>query len=235
MATFQDAYTRLLLAANRPSSETDVLQGAKDAINDAILFLQRNHAYLLTELVSQLDVPASSFTVDLSSVIEDVVVRDIMSVQQVSADGVMQGLPIQLMTYAQLQAKRMKYDRSHATVEPFSLNEQLTGWTIEDGFRCDKIAFISGQNLGIYPTPNQDTKYVLNIHQWMPALSDDSDTNFFLVYAYDVVVALALKLLCIFMKEDNRFSITEQSEADMLAGLIAWDSQLREAPITTLA
>lgn len=226
MATFQTAYERLMRTINRPTSETDVLQGAKDAINDAILFLQRNHGYAYTQIVLDVPITASTFSVNLATALASPV-RDVQAFYQVSASGVRQGKPLKVITFAKLQAMRMHYDRTHTSGDEVTwMNESLTGWTIEDAYRSDKIAFLYGNVIGVYPTPTESANFVLFGHAWLPALSAASDTNFFLDYALDVVLTIALKRMHLYLKLDSRFAVTEQEVSDLLAGLVNWDAQI---------
>lgn len=210
---------------NRPTTETDVLNGAKDAINDAVAFLQRDHAYCYSEKLSTVTYPASTLQVDLGTYCGGVL-RNLKSIQQVSADGLVQGKPIKIMAYDELQAMRRKYYRTHTSVEPYTLNDSLSGWTIEDAYSCDVIAFLVGQSLGIYPTPTSARYLLLNTNIWLPEMTATSDTNFFLTYAMDVVQMLALRKMSFYMKEDNRVAATDAEVVAAINSLVQWDSQV---------
>jgi len=237
MATFQTAYERLMRTVNRPLTETDVLLAAKDAINDAVMFLQRNHAYNYTERLTTLTYPVNTLQVDLGEICTGTL-RDILSVQQLSSAGIVQGKPLKIMRYDQLQAIRGHYERTHTANAPFDISldsMSLSGWNIEDAFRQDLVAFLVGQNLGLYPRPTSAAvELLVNCHIWLPELVADADTNFFLTYALDVVMMLALKSMHIYMKLDSRFAVSEQQVADSLAGLIAWDAQVMENSRTSI-
>lgn len=233
MPNFQTAYNRLMRTVNRPLSETDVLEGAKDAINDAISFLQRNHAYTYTEKLNKMTYSAGSLLIDLGKICGGTL-RDMRSIQQTSGTGVYQGKPLKVMSYDQVQAQRSHYERTHTVNTGLDESRVITAWTIEDSYRCDVVAFLIGQSVGIYPTPNQDLYLVMNNHIWLPTLVNTTDTNFFLTYAMDVVIAIALKSMHLYMKADSRFAVTEQQITDMLAGLVAWDSSLLENSNTSI-
>lgn len=226
MATFQTAYSRLLRTINRPSSDTDVLQGAKDAINDAILYLQRNHGYAYTQVAVDVPMAANSFSVDLANDF-DLSMRDVQSVFEVNTSGKREGKPLKVVTFSKLQADRMNYHRRHSSGDPLGyLNESLDGFTIEDAYRSDKLAFLYGCNLGIYPMQSNAQNYVVFGHQWIQEMTADADTNFFLDYAMDVVITIALKRMHLYLKLDSRFSVTEQEISDLIAGLVNWDAQI---------
>lgn len=230
MATFTEAFTRLMRVVNRPVSETDVLAAAKESINDAILFLQRNHAYNYTEKLATFTYPVNTLSVDLGDVCEGPL-RDILSIQQVSADGQLQGKPLKIMSYTRLQAMRNQYARRHSQPDPSLYpTDTISGWTIEDAYRQDLIAFMSGQFVGLYPMPTEVKYLLVNAHIWLPQLEEDDDENFFLTYALDIVLMVALKRMHIYMKTDSRFSVTEQEVADAMTGLVAWDSSTKSTP-----
>jgi hypothetical protein len=112
--------------------------------------------------------------------------------------------------------------------------ELLPSITIEDAYRQDMLAWVMGSSIGLYPRPSTAITFLLHHHVWLPTLADDTDTNFFLDYAQDVVVMLALKRLNFFMKLDSRH-VAAQAEVDStLLGLYAWDSQIKENPMTSL-
>lgn len=227
MADFTTAFTRLMRVINRPVSETDVLAAAKESINDAVLFIQRNHAYNYTEKLATFIYPVNTLTVNLGDICTGPL-RDILTVQQVTADGQLQGKPLKVMSYAKLQAMRNQYLRQHSQPDPLLYpSDTISGWTIEDAFRQDMIAFMSGQSLGLYPMPTEVKYLLINCHIWMPELSADADTNFFLVYALDVVLTIALKRMHIYMKTDSRFAVTEQEVNDAIAGLVSWDASTK--------
>ena len=234
MATFQDAYTRLLRTINRPSSEADVLLACKDAINDAVMQLQRDHAFAYSEALASFEYPADTLYISLGTVC-DGEVRDLVSLQEVTADSPYQGKPIKIITYSQLQADRTNYYRSHNVDPTQAYQESTVGMTIEDGYRQDVIAFVMGQNIGLYPKPASAKTLLLNLHIWMHVFVDNDDTNFFLDYAMDVVQILALKKLHIFMKYDSRYAVSDKDFGDAFQSLLHWDSQVIENPKTSIA
>lgn len=218
----------MLRLVNRPSSETDVLNGVKDAINDAIMYLQRNQAFAMTERLASITYTASAASVALTSVGSGSdLVRDVISVQQVSASGVLTGKPLKLTTYEQIQVMRNRYARRNSSADVDLSNDTLSGWTIEDAYRSDKMAFVVGNAIGLYPVPTETVYLYVNYHKWMPVLSADADTNFFLDYAMDVVQTLAAKRMLFYMRDVAIYSPTQAEVDAAVATLLAWDAQFK--------
>jgi hypothetical protein len=229
MATFAEVQARLLRTINRPSSETDIVAEVKAFINDAILILQRDHAYSYTEGMFTFDYPADALFADIGEVC-DASVRDYISIQQISPSGTYEGKPLQMKSYSQLQQDRRKYSRSHSIDSAQTYSENQIGLTVEDGYREDMIAFIVSKYMGLYPRPGQNTSFLLHVHFWLPPLVEDEDSNFFLDYAEDLVVMLALRRMHLSMKIDSRWQVTDAEINAAIAGLHAWDSQVTQYP-----
>lgn len=233
--TFTQAYTRLMGLVNRPTSETAVLAEAKAQINDAINTLQRERAFVRAETVTELEYPATTQYVDLTATLSGISIRDVKSVQLTNETGTKNGRPLMIKSYSQLQADRMAYSRR----DPEWRNSPIYGaatidTTIEDGYRDDLLAFIAGQQFGLYPAPSTAATLLLHYNKWLPELSSDSDTNFLLDFGFDVIILMALRGMQIYMKTDGRYQVTAEEVAEKVASLHAWDSQLRESNITTL-
>jgi hypothetical protein len=229
MATFVEVQNRLLRTINRPSSETDIVAEVKAFINDAILILQRDHAYSYTEGMFTFDYPASALFADIGAVC-DASVRDYISLQQIAPSGTYEGKPLQMKSYSQLQTDRRKYSRSHSVDSVQIYSEAQIGLTVEDGYREDMIAFIMSKYMGLYPRPSSNTTFLLHVHFWLPKLEEDADSNFFLDYAEDLVVMLALRRMHLSMKIDSRWAVTDAEIKDAMDGLKAWDSQVTQYP-----
>lgn len=234
--TFKSTYTQLMATVNRPLSELSVLTGAKYEINQAIKYLQRDHAYSYTERLTQYVNTAGTLYYNLGSICGGLL-RDLMSIQLLNDSGKPAGLPLKIMTYNQLQQLRGNFARTH----PYGPNDWFTSqncdnfFTIEDCFRQDKIAFISGPNVGLYPISTKDETLLVNCHIWLPDLVQDADANFFLDFASDVVMMCALKRMHLYMKSDSRYQITAAEFQEVVSTLKAWDSQVRETPNTNIA
>lgn len=235
--TFEDAYTRLMGLVNRPTSELDVLAEAKASINDAILQLQRNHAYHYTERLFDFTYPAASLQVDLQDICSGNL-RDIHTIQIIS-DATANGGPIlEYYSYNQIQVMRRRYQRTHpawSAAEELDYIVSEIGHETYTGRQNRYLFFRMGANIGLYPTPTVDVQLLLNAHIWLTPLVADEDTNFFLDYAFDLVCIMALKRMGIYMKEDNRFSMTQEEIIQLTSTLITWDSQVAESPVTMLS
>jgi len=232
MADFLSAYTRLMRTVNRPLTEVDVLAEAKAAINDAVIYLQRDHAFSHTESLAQFTYPANELYVDLGEVCAGLL-RDVVSLQQARTSDEIQGKPIKIMTYSQLQTRRRKLERSRNTDNSQIYDEQQIGFTIEDSFRPDLIAFIMGNKIGLYPKPTTAKEMLIHLHIWIVPMANSTDTNFFLDYAADVVHMLALKKLMFALKLDSSYPYKDEEVKSYLAGLAAWDSQIMMNPNTS--
>ncbi len=147
-----------------------------------------------------------------------------------------------MRTYTQIQTAKMKFQssRGRTDIEP-DYNAEWTYLCENLGFenyttRVHRfVAFRMGGKFGLYPTPTQNVNIMLNCHIWLPLLEEDDDTNFFLEYGYDVVMAIATKKMSLYMKEDDRFDITEKELEVAVSTLIQWDSQVHEDSNTSYA
>lgn len=236
MADFQTATEDLMDMVSRPLSELTVFNAAKRELNNAVRWLQRNHAYRFTERLTRFTYPASTLTIKLDSVCEGTL-RDINSFQLLGTADANGGQILEYKTYNQIQASRRKFQRETANGSAAQ----------EVQFVCDTIGnetytslvhkyffFRMGEDLGLYPTPTADVEILMNAHIWLPEMTLDADTNFFLTYGYDVVQMVALKKMGIYLKEDNRFGMTQEEINAEVSTLIAWDSQVAESPLTQL-
>jgi hypothetical protein len=232
MATFATAVTRLLRIINRPSTEADIVLNCKDALNDAVKEIQRDHAFAYTESLAKVTIPANTLYVEIGTIC-DGKIRDYMSAQQITSDG-FQGKPLSFVTYNQLQKDRWNHYRRNFTTQDERFVESQAGRTIEDSFRTDMKVFIANQHIGVYPLQATDVQLLLNFHLWLPELLNDDDTNFLLDYAYDAVILLALRKLSYYQKTDSRINIDNASLVAVMESLKQWDGQLRETANFTM-
>lgn len=236
--TFATAYAALMSMINRPTSETTVLAAAKLEINNAISYLQRNHSFVYAERISEVSITANAQYVSMAAPATGTILRSVLSMQQLSATGALEGKPLKVKSFAQLQADRGRYLARYPAGDT-AVYDGLTDFTdvfsIEEAYRSDKIGFVMGQNIGLYPRQATAVPLLLHYSTWLAALSADGDTNFFLDYALDVVLMLAARRMHIYLKADNRYSVSKEEADANIATLIAWDSQLRETPMTSIA
>lgn len=233
MATFADVVTRMLRIINRPASETALVAEVKASINDAISYLQRNHGYAMTEKVSSFIYPANALQVDLGAICGGVL-RDVISIQQISNGGTYEGKPLKIRTYSGIQSLRKKVDEISTVANDELYDASRLGYTIEDRFRQDITIWVMGKSVGAYPRPAQNTTFLIHFHLWLPELAADTDTNFFLDYCQDAVVTIALKRLHLVMKLDSRYAVTQAELTVLEDGLKAWDGQLKSMSNTPI-
>lgn len=223
--TFQNIYEDLMDTVNRPLTDTATVAKAKRAVNNAMLFLQRHHGFQYTERVAKVTYPAGAFMVNLTNVCGGLL-RDIFSVQLLTDSGAFSGKNLKFYRYAQLQAQkksmqeRSTVDENEARYLTASLHEEFT--TNVHG----QIMFQVDDNLGLYPSPAENKYLLLHVHIWLPLLVDNSDTNFFLDYAYDIVFKIAMRELVRYLGDDQRALVDNSSLADDLATLVAWDGSI---------
>lgn len=236
--TFQTAYEGLMDMVSRPTSETVVLAAAKREINAAVRIIQRMHAFVMTEKIAALTYTAAAQTVSVTG-LSGGAMRDLRSVQQLSASGNYEGKPLAIKSYMQLQADRKRYAGRYPAGSTPSFDQAadfVDCFSIEEGYRSDRIAFtLGGTLLGLYPRPSETTYLELNYNAWLAEMSGTTDTNFLLDFALDVVLMIALGRMHIYLKADSRYGYSREEVKEGLQSLIQWDSQLRETPITTIA
>lgn len=226
MENFETAYTALMDMVNRPLTDLGVLTAAKREINNAVRFLQRNHAFVYSERLVPIVYPSGELFVNLGTISS--LLRDVCSVQQVSANGNLQGKPLKVKSYNQLQSQRMRYDQRNP-VPPTDIDI-----CIEEAYRQDMIVFIAGQALGLYPKPGSAVNLLIHCHVWESSMNSDDDTNFLIEYGFDVVLLIALRKMQLYMKDLSVAAVTKEEAADAVQTLIAWDSQVKETPNTSI-
>lgn len=236
MPNFQNAYEDLMDMVSRPTSETTVLAAAKREINNAIRILQRRHCFVKTEEVDEGTYTAAAQFVDFTTLLPSVTaLRSLGSVQILTATGALEGKPVKILSYAQLQSLRMRVMNkmpAGASITFDGVTDFLDALSLEESFRPDKIAIVTGTQLGLYPRQNEAINLLLHYYKWLPTLNATSDTNFFLDFAYDVVLTIALRRMHIYMKADSRYVVAKEEVDSAIADLIAWDTSLRETSIS---
>jgi len=226
MATFQTAYTDLLDYANR--TYTELGPQAKREINNAILWLQRKREWKMTERLVRFTVPANTLFVNISEACEGTP-RSIISTALLNSITATEGKIIDLSSYDKLMRERRSFQRAHEAInveyEPSNLESGHNQFVIQ---AHEMKAFLVGaNNFGLYPTNSTDRYIMMNLSTWLPVLVDNNDTNFFLTYAYDLVLMKAFKQFSIYLKEDRRAQITNEEIAEGYNSLVEWDTQIR--------
>lgn len=229
---FVDAYTDLMDQINRPLTETAVLASAKKRINEAVMIAQQERAMNYTQRLTKVPYPANTLMINLSTVCEGTL-RDVMSVQVLGTVSDNGGDILFYKTYNQIQAARRKYQLKRASsVTEYDYLLSQFGHETYTGIVHKYYAFSLANNIGLYPVPTAAVNLLLHSHIWLPQLSADADTNFFLDFAYNVIMDIALQRMCVYMKEDNRYLVTQNQIDKQLSALRAWDSQVAESSLT---
>lgn len=226
MATFQTAYTDLLDYANRTYAELG--SQAKREINNAILWLQRKREWKMTERLIRFTVPANTLFVNLSVACEGTP-RSIINTTLLASSTAVEGKLLDLCSYDKVMRERRQFQRSH---EPSSVEAEPVGAPSRHNEFISQVhsykAFLIGaNNFGLYPTNTSAAYVMMNLSIWLPTLVDDSDTNFFLTYAYDLVLMRAFKQFSIYLKEDRRAVVANEEIAEGYNSLVEWDTQVR--------
>lgn len=230
MSTFIQIASDLLSYINRPSGE--MLVHAKREINLAIMDTQRKRAFKLTERIADLTYPSGAFTVSLNGVC-DGTIRDFIAVQLKTAAGDVIGKPLKFRSYQNIINERANWDRTQTAPDLYvedPLQPQVNaGHANFVRINSSYDAFVVNNQFGLYPKPaTTDTNLQLFVHVWLPLLVDDSDTNFFLTFAYDYILLLALRRMHLFMKVDTRYAVTDAELAKLLDSLTTWDGSIGE-------
>jgi hypothetical protein len=208
-----------------------MLEHAKREINLAIMDTQRKRAFKLTERMTSLVYPSGSFTVSLLNVCEGTV-RDFIAVQMLSASGDSLGKPLKFRSYQTIVSERANWERTQTApdlyVEDPNQPEANSGHANFVRLNSSFDAFVINNHLGLYPKPTADTQLMLFTHVWLPLLVVDADTNFFLDYAYDYILLLALRRMHLFMKVDTRYAVTDTELTKLYQDLTDWDGSIAE-------
>jgi hypothetical protein len=210
---------------NRPRVEQ--LARVKTEINKAQMWIQRKHAFKMTERLVQVLYPASSLMVNVDEACEGSI-RNLLSVQQLAQSTDRTGTMLNLESYAGLMKDRKQYQLSREPLDrdiwPNSAEPDHT----EHVSRVHGYSvFQLGANIGLYPTPSVDVHLLVNLHIWLPELEDDEDTNFLLDYGYDVLHWRALSRLAVYFKDDSRLEPVGALFADAWEALMSWDAAVR--------
>lgn len=83
-----------------------------------------------------------------------------------------------------------------------------------------------GQRVYLSPRPENEYNLFFYAVKWLPRLVKDDDTNFLLEYAFDFLMYRAIVELNFFIKEEERFQVTQKMIDDSWQSVIAWDSHL---------
>lgn len=83
-----------------------------------------------------------------------------------------------------------------------------------------------GQNIWLYPRPTAATRVYFDAVVYLAELDGDSDTNFLLEYARDYLMYSSIIELNFFIKEDERYQISQTQLSRARKSLLNWDNTL---------
>src|SRR5690606_29775373 len=223
-------YTDMMDLIMRPTSDTNTLARVKLEINLAINYIQRRHAFRFAERLMKVTYPANTLQVNITEGCAGNL-RDIISAQYLVNESDNTGQNLKITNYARIQSAREDYQKRHSTVD-FSLEVDSVSNALTHGSYVNLVhkyfLFRLGQNIGLYPTPAQDCYILLHHRIFLDPLSADSDTNFILDYGYDLVQAIALRRLSIYLKNDNRYLMTTEEFEDAFQTFVRLDSDVSD-------
>jgi hypothetical protein len=226
--TFLQVKRDLIDYVNRPETEqvgsagfgVTLIELAGREINKAIKWANRRHAFKYAEKRIKYAYPANTTFVTKSTISADIL--SFLTIEVGNSAGADFGLPLQLRSHELLTRQRLNYEKRTVITDPnrdgFSTFVTNT-WT--------RVAFILGDNIGLFPTPATTQNLIITYNGLLPDLVNDSDTNFFLEIGYDFILSMALLRFTQYLKEDVRVETLEKRSADDWASLLAWDSVVR--------
>lgn len=222
--TFVTAYTDLLDYINRPSSE--LLTQAKREINNALLWLQRKRPFKMTERLIRVTYPANALHINLSAACEGTL-RNLLNVSMLATATDTVGKLLEITSYDLLMRERRQWQGDHEPLPEYqAINDPSTHSNYTDSIHKYRVFQVGENNIGLYPTPTIDVNLVIDLHIWLPELVATTDTNFFFIYAYDVLLLRALSRTNLYLKEDRRISVSQAELAESYEALIEWDASI---------
>lgn len=216
MATLLTAAADLLDWANRPSSETGMLDRAKSSINKAIRWSNRSHPFKYAERAARITYPGEAFMVDLNSVCDGRIIG--LNTVQIVSSGGYAGFPIKVTSYEELQAQRRRaFDNSPSDVVTDHVREATSATESHSGF-------LLGTSIGLFPRPGTSAvELLVTYNSLLPELTADGDTNFILEYGYDFILTKALQKFNLYLKADRRVEVTNEQIQNEWESFKAWD------------
>lgn len=207
--TFQELYSFILEATSRPTTFT---AKAKMAVNLAVKQALNLHQFSYNKDFETVTYTASSETVNWRSLLASA--HSIASVMEVSSNGAyLRTLPV------------VAFDKLLAEFKPASVlmwdSEAVTTEQTQP-----RQAFLIQDKLGLYPKPSTNVLLKVIYYKKLVDLSGDSDTNFLTEYCSDLIIDLALQRFNYFLKEDERYPVTEAQIKRSLTAAQQWDSNV---------
>jgi len=223
MSTFIEAVEDFLDYINRPASEMEDV--AKRELNMTLLWMQRVQRFNLAERVATILYPANTPMVNISAVCEGKI-RNFNHCVLGGNAGVLTGRPLFFKTFDQITQEKFKFDRSRTLNDEDLAHGDDVSFSGRVSRELGYYAFISGDKLGLYPTPTSDVTISVDVHIWLPPLVEDNDTNFLLDFCYDFVILKTLQRYNIYSKQESRNPISEAELSALWQGVKDWDGQV---------
>lgn len=228
MSTFLEAQDDLLDYINRPASE--MRNRVKTEIKNTILWMQRMKQFHFAERLIRVTYPAGSLKINIGDVC-DGRPRDYKNFQLLSSLTANEGLNLRNRSYSSLMMEKDKYQRSSMPID-FD-TDYTNGSVLNEGSYANNVArinkhfvFFSGSDVGLYPTPSNDSYLLICLHVFLDNLSADGDTNFLLDNCYDFIVLKTLKRLNIFLKSEARIPIPAEEVEQCWQSVLQWDREV---------
>lgn len=83
-----------------------------------------------------------------------------------------------------------------------------------------------GMRVSLVPAPEGAHDLWFYAVKWMPRLTKGEDTNFLFTYAFDWLMYRSILELNFFIKEEERFPVTQRMLDDAWNTVVAWDANL---------
>lgn len=207
--TFQELYTFILEATSRPTTFT---AKAKLAVNLAVKQALNLHQFAYNKDFATITYAAGSETVNWRSLLTSA--SSIVSIMEVSSTGAyIRTLPV--ITLDKLVAEFKPATSSLWDSEAVIVEQTLP-----------RKAFLVQDKLGLYPIPSSSVLLKVIYYKKQDDLSADGDTNFLTDYCSDLIIDLALQRFNYFLKEDERYPVTEAQIKRSLAAAQQWDTNV---------
>jgi hypothetical protein len=155
----------------------------------------------VTEAIAEYSFPAATDTVTYTTIetgasITGATISNIRYIELLGSTGDASGYPIEIFETAQLHHDKRRWLNKRPAGGEFASSNIADDQTNYEDYviRSRKFsAYTVGKSLGLFPRPGSAQILKLLYHKEYTALSDDSDTNDLLDFAYDYIVLRALR------------------------------------------
>lgn len=208
----------LILAYVKRSEESLIKDGVNTlevAINNAQLAIQRDHDFNWQRAQIYVDCsPIGNILTGAKKAVDDSVVVVKRVVKAYTYDsGFGQLVPIEF---------RSKDTHAH----DIYVQTRLGAIPVEATGEAQKVVQ-QGQDVWLYPMPEGgSTRVYFDAVIYLDELVEDTDTNFLLVYARDFLMYHAIVELNFFLKDDERYQVSQTLLTRARKSLLDWDNTL---------